>query len=228
MGEVGLLGEGAFLVACDMTSDGGGWIHLALADSDGVVVASRAEDNPWDKCEDDSADYYQGLTEDELPEDLIAGGYVLDVELDYVHPETGAPIDPRGLDSLRPRLSELHPASRMVATIADNDGNDWQNGAGGGLEVYIVGSGGDWRLLTPGVGGDCGAGQGSWPSADSQTGFYLWGSDPDDAEVAGDTGLEGADWVLAPGEVLPISVQMAVFTGGGVSFGWEQRSFRVR
>ena len=214
-----------FEVACDMTTDGGGWIHLALDDEDGVIVGSRSEDNPWYKCDDDAALFYSELTEEDLPADYILGS-LLEVPLHYKHPVTGTLIDPQGIAALRPTLGELHSSSRMVATIGDNDGGEWQRGSNGGLEVYIVSAAGDWVLLTPGGGGDCGSG--TWPSADSQTGFYLWGSTTEDAQIAGDTGLEDASWSLGLGEVLPVSVQLAVFTGGGVSFGFEEASFRVR
>ena len=36
-------------------------------------------------------------------------------------------------------LTELHPTTRMVATTGDDDNNSWQDGAGGGMEVYVVG-----------------------------------------------------------------------------------------
>ena len=62
------------------------------------------------------------------------------------------------VEALRPVLSDLHPATRMVATTADDDNASWQDGAGGGMEVYIVTGDGDWIVLTPGTNGECGGG----------------------------------------------------------------------
>jgi hypothetical protein len=208
-----------------MTTAGGGWIHLALDDNDGVIVGSRSDGNPWYKCDDDAARFYWDLTEDDIPSDYFVGSLV-EVPLGYKHPLSGDAIDPRGIAALRPILGELHSSSRMVATTGDNDGGEWQQGSNGGLEVYVVSAAGDWVLLTPGGGGNCGGG--GWPSAGSETGFYLWGSSAEDAEVAGDTGLEDGDWSLGMGEVLPVAVQLVVSSGGGVSFGFEGSSFRVR
>ena len=221
-------GDLAFEVSCDMSTEGGGWIRLQLDDEDGVFVASRTPDNPWHKCDDDAATWYEGLTESEMEEDVIVDpATVVEVTLAFLNPETGELLEPRALQALRSRVSELHPENRMVATIGDDDGGTWQDGGNGGLEVYIVTATGDWILLTPGTGGDCGGASG-WPSSGSQTAFYLWSSDPAASEVHGDSGLDAADWSLEGSAVLPVSVQLAVFTGGGVSFGWEQQVVKLR
>jgi hypothetical protein len=217
----------AFEVSCDMSTEGGGWIQLQLDDNDGVIVASSTLANPWLKCDDDAARFYQGLSEDEISEDRVAAGHsAQEAALRYRNPDTGEVLGDAETGALRRHISELHPQSRMVATIGDNDGGNWQEGGGGGLEVYIALADGRWRLLTPGSGGDCGGG--SWPSAGSETGFYLWSSDPARSDVAGDTSLTSADWQLERGEILPTAVHMMVFTGGGVSFGFEQQTFAVR
>jgi hypothetical protein len=223
----GVADEG-FVVSCDMA--GGGWIRLALDDADGVLVASNSTGNPWDKCDDDSAAAYQFVDhEDDLAEDFAPGGsFLAEVVLGYVDPDTDQAYTEAELGALRATVTELHPDSRMVATIADNDSGDWQGGSGGGLEVYVVGAHGGWLLLTPGVGGDCGGGSG-WPSAGSETGTYLWSSDPAGSEALGDTGLDDpALGALEPAAVLPVYAELAVYTGGGVSFGWETEVFRLR
>ncbi len=225
----GVADEG-FVVSCDMTDDGGGWIRLSLDDDDRVLVASNSSDNPWHKCDDDAAAFYLFVAhESDLEEDWAPGGsYLAEVELGYVHPDSGEPYTAVQLDAIRAVVSELHPVTRMVATIGDNDDGDWQGGSGGGLEVYVVGAGGDWHLLTPGAGGECGGADG-WPSEGSQTGSYVWSSDPAGSAASGDTGLEdSALGVLDPAAVLPVSAQLAVFTGGGVSFGWATEVFLVR
>lgn len=226
----GGVAELGFVVSCDMTDAGGGWIRLALDDADRVLVASNSSGNPWDKCDDDSAAFYLFVAhEDDLEEDFAPGGsYLAEVELGYLNPDTGVAFTAAQLDAMRAVVTELHPVSRMVATIGDNDGGDWQGGSNGGLEVYVVGAEGEWHLLTPGAGGECGGGD-DWPVEGSRTGSYLWSSDPDGSVAFGDTGLEDpALGALAPAAVLPVLAELAVYTGGGVSFGWATDVFLVR
>ncbi len=224
----GVADEG-FVVACDMTDAGGGWIRLSLDDEDRVLVASNGSDNPWHKCDDDAAAFYLFAGEHDLAEDWAPGhSYLAEVELGYVHPDSGLAYTAAQLWAMRAAVTELHPVTRMVATIGDNDGGDWQSGSGGGLEVYVVGAEGDWHLLTPGAGGECGGGD-DWPTEGSQTGSYLWSSDPDGSVAFGDTGLEDAALgALDPAAVLPVYAELAVFTGGGVPVGGGIEVFLVR
>ncbi len=217
----------SFEVSCDMSGDGFGWIELQIDDSDGVIVASYSTGNPWHKCDDDAASYYEGLSEEELEEDLAADtNFAHYRPLRYRHPGSSVPLSEANTSALRAHISQLHPNSRMVATIGDNDGGDWQNSGGGGHEVYVLDEDGTALLLTPGRGGDCGGG--TWPSSGSETGFYLWASEASNSAVSGDTNLDSADWELPPSQLLPSAVQLMIFTGGGASFGYEQATFRVR
>ncbi len=223
--------EPAFVVACDMTDDGGGWIRLALDDADGVLVVSRAEDNPWLKCADDAAFNFVHIGhEDDVVEDVVLEASALVAfDVGYAHPDSGEPYLPSQIEALRPVLGELHPGARMVAVAGDDDGGDWQDGGGSGLEVYVEGSGGDWFLLTPGRGGDCGGQPGDWPADGSVSAHYLWASDPDSSATMGDVGEDPFEMGGVPAtHVLPVSVQAAVFTGGGVAWGYNADVFRVR
>jgi len=212
------------LASCDA-----GWLRLSL-DGDGVLVGEHSAGNAWDKCDDDTAAFYGWVDhEDALTPDHSPGGtFQLAVDLVYVHPESGEPYTPDQVDGLRAPLTELDPTTRMVATTADDDGGDWQNGSGGGHEVYIVRADGAWTLLTPGTNGECGGASG-WPAEGSRSAYYLWASDVRYSGLLGDVGEDvGPMGRLYPGDLLPVQAYLAVQTGGGVSVGYEERVFRVR
>jgi hypothetical protein len=221
----GGLGAEVALAACDLD---GGWLRVALEDGDGVIVAENSETNPWHKCDDDAAAPYRHIAgEESVVADWSAGNVQWMVPLGYTHPDGGAPYSPRQLEALRAPLRELDPATRLVATTGDDDSGDWQDGTGGGHEVYIVRADGDWRLLTPGTNGECGGASG-WPTAGSRTATYLWASDPADSEVWGDVGTAVRPGSLDEGDLLPPFALLVVSTGGGVSFGFEDRVARLR
>jgi hypothetical protein len=131
---------------------------------------------------------------------------------------------------MRGFVSELHPGVRMVVTVGDDDRGDWQDGGGGGLEVYAVQRDGPWFLLTPGSGEDCGGGEGEWPIAGSDSSHYLWASNPDFSTTQGDVGEEPLPPLggVPPEAVMPAVLQAAIFSGGGVSWGYNTDVFRVR
>ena len=51
-------GEAPFEVLCNMSTDGGGWIELALDDDDNLIMGQNDANNPWLKCADDSAKHF--------------------------------------------------------------------------------------------------------------------------------------------------------------------------
>lgn len=223
--------EPAFLVACDQTSDGGGWIRLSVDDSDGILAVSREIDNPWTKCDDDAAfNYAHVASEDDVFEDHILDGNDLRaIPIGYTHPDTGEAYSESQLAALRGILGELHPGVRMVATVGDDDGGDWQDGGGGGLEVYATQADGTWFLLTPGTGGDCGGGEEGWPTPGSTSSHYLWASNPDFTTTMGDVGEDPIELGGLPTDaVIPGIIQAAIYTGGGISWGYNTDVLRVR
>ena len=216
-------GDVAFEVECD-----GPWIRLRLDSSDGLLVASRAPANGWDKCDDDAARFWPWLGgEDQAELDSAPeASHTLVHDAAYVSPTLGAPLAGAALSALSAHVSQLHPDERLVAVVADNDDGDWQGGTGNGLEAYAVAADGAWHLLSPGRGGDCGGSSG--PNAGGESGFYLWASEGDDSEALGDAGLDEPLGPLPAGAVLPVRFVLAVHTGGGVAVGWTGGSFRVR
>ncbi len=222
----GGLGLEVALASCDLS--GGGWLQAAFEDNDGILVAELSDTNPWHKCDDDAAAPYQHIaSEDEVVADWSSGGIVWQRDLNWSHPDGGTPYTLRQLEALRAPLTELDPATRMVATTGDDDNGNWQDGTGGGHEVYVVTGDGDWTLLTPGTNGECGGASG-WPTVGSRTATYVWSTDSSLSEIYGDTGGPQRAGRLEPADLLPLQAVLVVSTGGGVSFGFEQRVARFR
>lgn len=216
-------GDLAFEVDCD-----GPWVHLALDDSDAVLVASKSVDNGWIKCDDDAAAEF-GWLEGEASVEVDSApnrNHVRTVDAAYVGGASGAPIPAAGVRALAAHATELHPDERLVAVIGDNDGQNWQGGSGAGLEAYAVDAAGTWHLLSPGAGGDCGGGPASWPLEGSESSFYLWGTEG--SEAHGGHNLAEPLEALAPSAALPVQFVLAVATGGGVAIGYSEPTFRVR
>ncbi|MCA9715631.1 MAG: hypothetical protein KC468_13215, partial [Myxococcales bacterium] len=221
-----------FPVSCDMVTDGGGWIRLSLNHTDGVVVSENAAapENPWDKCEDDSAKHFDWITEDDVTPDYSPGGNSInDVDLVYRNPSLLSDYTAAQIEALRDLISELHPTTRIVALTSDDDNGGYQNNLTTGHEVYLKGKDPNWFLLTPGEDGNCGGGAGTWPTPGSASGYYLWSHDAASSVVDGQTGLTDDDLQgLDVGALLPYKVRLVVQTGGGVAFGWEREVFLVR
>ena len=223
-------GGSAILVRCVM-EDEIGWIELGLEDAEGILVASAAANNPWHKCADDAGRFYP-LEEDEIATDFNGSNRRHLVIPRYLNPATEELIAFEDMHRLRLLVQEIHPETRLVATTADDDNRDLAGGQAQGHEVYIRSSGEEeWFNLTRGTNGECGGAVGSWPAEDSETAFYVWSHDAQQSEHRGDTGaaLFQRDLGSLPAHlILPGQIALDVFTGGGVSMGYEQRWFRVR
>lgn len=227
-------GVDPFLVDCDMTRAGGGWMQLRYAETmgnnDGVVIAENSRGNPWYKCDDDATKYFDfldGTDETSVPPDTGSGDSTRTIE--YINPATNETLSAAQLAALRQVVVALHPNTRMVAVIADNDNHNRQDsGSGSGLEVLIEAANGQRLLLTPGRNDECGGGGGSWPANNSESGFYLWNSALGASALDGDTGNDAPAPIMAAENLLPTKVYLEIHTGGGAAFGFERRTLLVR
>jgi hypothetical protein len=220
-------GEAPFEVACNMSVDGGGWIQLSLADSQSLLMAENAVDNPWTKCADNSAKHFAGIAQTEVIADVEGNGDHV-FALSYLNPLTEEVYSEAQIAALRSVIDELSTTTRMVAVTADDDAGDWQTTMTAGHEVYIRGASMSLVLLTPGEDGDCGGGAGNYPLGGSESGFYLWHSTAAGSATDGTTTGAGSLPGLGIGDLLPVEVQLSVHSGGGVAFGWEKPIFLVR
>lgn len=218
-----------FQVDCDMSTDGGGWTELALI-GDGVLVGSSGPTNPWHKCADDATEPWSWLPDEpDVTEDYPGGRF--DEVRPWVRPSDGYRYSRDEVEALAVQMRELHGDTRLVASSNDDDGGTWQDGSGGGLEVYALAADGSWFLLTPGRGGECGGASG-WPTADTLGMQYHWSQDASASWWQG-TQHEEADpdlvlGALPPELAMPKGFVLATFTGGGVAVGYDRRVIRVR
>lgn len=215
-----------FQVDCVMNSDGGGWIALSMNSSNNLLMAQDSGSNPWRKCGDDSAKHYNWISEGSVSADYSPSSNTYTTTMSYTQPSTGTVYSAAQISSLRTIISELSSSTRLVAVTADDDNYSYQDGDGVGHEVYARGETGGWVLLTPGTNGECGSSSG-W--GQSQAGHYLWSTSAADSIVDGVTNYSNSAMGALPTELLiPYQVQLAIYTGGGASMGWEQSNFWVK
>ncbi len=217
----------AFEVACDMETEGGGWIRVQLGSSQNVLMGEESDSNPWRKCGDDSGKHIEGAAEAGVVADF-SGTAEHEATPSYLNPATGKPFTAAQLTALRGLVTELGNDTRQVASVADDDAGDWENSQSGGHEVYVQGSDAAWKLLSPGENGECGGGSG-WPNVGSQAAHWLWhsteaGSASDGQFASGPGAIDG----LPKTHLLPVKVRLVVATGGGVAWGFEKKIARLR
>jgi len=222
-------GNGTFEVDCDMSTSGGGWIELSLDDSQQMLMAEYDSTNPWRKCSDDSGKHYSWIGESSVSPDNAGSSVPADYThtLAYIQPSTSSSYSPSQLTALRSVVTQLYSSTRMVAVTADDDNASYEDGDGSGHEVWVMAKGGSWVVATPGTNGDCGGGTG-WGSQ-AQAAHYLWSTDASSSDVDGETNISASSMgALDPTLVIPYQVKLGVYTGGGVSFGWEEKVFLVK
>ena len=215
-----------FQVDCIMNSNGGGWIALSMNNSNNILMAQESSSNPWRKCGDDSAKHYNWISEGSVSADYSPSSNTYTATLSYIQPSTGATYSAAQISALRTIVTELSSSTRLVAVTADDDNYSYQDGDVSGHEVYAKGETGGWVLLTPGTNGECGGSSG-W--GQSQAGHYLWSTSAADSVVDGVTNYSNSSMGALPtGLLIPYQVQLAIYSGGGASMGWEQSSFWVK
>lgn len=221
-------GLAPFFADCAMEE--GGWTELQMTDSQQLVLHESGPANPWRKCADDAAAPFAHIDgEDRATPDRRTSRHTY-LPLSYAQPSTGSVYTEEQVDALRDIFTELHSATRMVGSLADDDST--VSTPVPYHDLWIVNDEGVELLLTPGFNGECGgAVAGSeWPRAGTMTQTVLWGTSAEDLELRGQyTGLALRDLSpLDPAFLLPDQVHSYVNSGGGVAFGWEDAVFLVR
>ena len=216
-------------VTCDMDADGGGWMRLKLNHSNQLLVAEYMASNPWKKCADDAAKFFDWISESQVTADYSPNiTYVKEIPVTFLNPGTDVEYSPEQMAVLRGLVTQLSQTTRMVAVTADDDGYSYQDNQNGGHEVYVMGTPGQWDVLSPGTNQECGNSS-DWPHGGSQSAFYLWSTDAAQSQVSGTTGISSDDLGALPqANILPLQVRLVVYTGGGVAFGWEKQEFLTK
>jgi hypothetical protein len=231
------VGNTPFEVYCDMDTDGGGWIKMALssAGSDNVYRTIPDNSNTGIIRSGDQARYFNHISTDGFSgsefDHNASSVYPNTDEQDisYENPANGLDFSADELTSIRAIVSELSQETLMVAGAVDDSCNyssSLQPTDGLGHEVYISnGDGTDFINLT----------YGTQPN-DEEDGYYLYHTDPSLTSTDNVTLICGGTetTVLESEYLIPAKIQIGWFAdingqwGGAAYWGWEWDYFLVR
>ena len=220
-----------------MTTDGGGWIQLALssAGSDAVYRTIPIDSNSGILRPGDQARYFQhlpidGFTDVEHYHDANnIGANLVEFDITYQNPATGIDFSADELQALRAYITELSTETLMVAGAVDDSCyySGANQGAGDlGHEIYISnGQGTDFINLTYGTQPD-----------DEQDSFVLYHTSSQ-FTVTDNVSLYCGGNSLSYLEIdylIPAKIQLGWANsntsqwGGAAYWGWEQNYFLVK
>ena len=232
------VGLDPFLVSCDMTTDGGGWIKLSFsnAGSDLIFSTNPDDSNNGIARAGDQARYYQHLSSDGfdggdfLHNAVSVGLNMTTIDISYYNSATGNNFSSAELNALRNMVTELSEETKMIAGAVDDScyyGNTFHSTDGMGHEVYISdGDGANFILLTYGTQPD-----------DEEDAFYIYHTSLQSTtteNVYMGCGNDTPTTHLDPNYLIPAQLQMgwnATNTsqwGGAAYWGSELGYFLVR